>query len=109
MKKILFLISTILICYLSYSQNLDLVVKTSGDSIACKIDSLSESQIYFQIKTQGNNKWVQTFDDLDRISDYKYNVINEKMYDFEKGTTVIVGKKNVSRYKNLKNIFYPET
>lgn len=105
MKRILIVVSVIFVYHLSFSQNLDLIVKIRGDSIACKIDSITESQIYFQLKTHGSKKWVQTLDDLDNISNFEYNVINEKMYLFKSGTTIIVQKKNLSGYRQLKAMY----
>ena len=108
MKKILIILSAILVYQLSFSQNLDLIVKTNGDSIACKIDSLTESHIFFQIKTDASNKWIQTWDDLDDISGYEYNVIDERMFLFKSGTAVIVRKKESTKYKHLKGIYSPK-
>jgi hypothetical protein len=75
----------------SYSQNLDLVVTARRDSIACKIDSITESVIYLQIKTHGNNKWMPTFYNTDNIIEFKYDCIDPSKFAFRKGTSIIIG------------------
>ena len=76
----------------SYSQNLDLIVTASGDSIACKIDSISESTIYIQIKTTGSEKWFQTIYKTENIIQFQYNCIDPLKYNFKNGTSKIIGK-----------------
>ena len=83
----------------SYSQNLDLVVTTSGDSIACKIDSITESAIYFQIKTHGSNKWIIAYCKKENLSDFNYNCIDPSEFVFKKGTSIIMGRAQ-SDYPN---------
>jgi len=34
----------------TYSQDFDLLVKTNGDSLACHIDSISDTHNYFEMK-----------------------------------------------------------
>lgn len=74
----------------SYSQNLDLVVTAKGDSIACEIDSISESAIYFKHKIHGSNKWMPTFYETENIVSYKYNCIDPSKFLFKKGTSIII-------------------
>ena len=89
-RKIVFgLLFLVSIC--SYSQNLDLVVTVSGDSVACKIDSISESSIYLQIKTAGNDKWIQTIYSKEDIYHFKYREIDPSKYTFKEGTSKIIG------------------
>ena len=86
-------------------QNLDLVITTAGDSIACKIDSISESQIFLQIKTPRSKQWVQIVEDLNTISSFEHNVINPELYVFKTGSTIIIGKRNLFGYRDLKHIY----
>ena len=87
MKKTI-LISIFFTCQISvFSQNLDLIVTTVGDSIACKIDSVTTSHIYLQMKTNGNG--VSTSIDKSSILDYQMNKIENRPYMFKPGTTII--------------------
>ena len=70
-----------------YSQNLDLIVTTKGDSIACRIDSITESHLYFEMNTQ--NKWVHTNIENEKVAEYKQNAIDKKLYNFKSGTSII--------------------
>jgi len=105
MKKNLIFVLVLLLSHLSFSQNLDLIVRTSGDSIACKIDSLTESQIFLQIKTSRSRKWVQIVEDLNTISSFEHNVINPELYVFKTGSSMIIGKRNLFGYRYLKHIY----
>jgi hypothetical protein len=104
MKKIYFIGVFVLIQFNTLSQNLDLVVNHAGDSIACKIDSITVNQIFFEMKS--NNKWIHTFNDLSKITAYKRNAINKDLYKFKPGTSYIESKsitKSGYSYQNLKN------
>jgi len=69
------------------SQDLDLIVTAKGDSIACRIDSIGETYIYFEMKSQ--NHWTQTHFGLTDVSEYKRNAIDEKQYIYKSGTSII--------------------
>jgi hypothetical protein len=99
MKRILITGLLIISFFSTYCQNLDLVVTASGDSIACKIDSITESAIYFQIKTHGNNKWITAFCKKENLSDFNYNCIDPSEFVFKKGTSIIMGRAQ-SDYPN---------
>jgi hypothetical protein len=77
MKKLIIIGLFIVFHICSYSQNLDLIVTTNGDSIACKIDKLSEKYIYYVIKIDDKRFPNQLKKDL--IADYWINS-NKKMY-----------------------------
>jgi hypothetical protein len=87
MRKICFIGVLVLMQFNSISQNLDLVVNHLGDSIACRIDSITDKQIYFEMKS--NYKWIHTFYDISNITEYKRNVINKDLYKFKPGTSYI--------------------
>lgn len=89
MKKMLISGLLFLFCFSTYSQNLDLVVTSSGDSIACKIDSITESTIYLQIKTPGNVNWIQTSYNKTDIRLIKFDIIDPSKYAFKEGTSII--------------------
>jgi hypothetical protein len=100
-----FLIFIILITSVSYvySQNYDLVVTNNGDSIACYIDSITETHIYFRMKNR--ERWVNTYLENTKIKSFEHNVIDKKAYNFESGSTKILGlKKDInSQYDIPKN------
>jgi len=74
-----------------YSQDYDLIVTTKGDSIACHIDSITDSHIYFEMKSQ--NKWAQTYIELTDVSDHKRDAIYRKEFVFKTGTSIIESPK----------------
>ena len=93
----LFILAAVIICPRIHAQELDLIVM-NGDSIACKIDSISDSKIYFEMKTKG--QWIHTNTSLENISLYEEDVINKKDYIFNAGTSKIKSKYNYSLQKN---------
>jgi hypothetical protein len=113
MKILLTLSIIILIQIRVYSQNLDLVVTANGDSIACKIDSVAKSIIYFQIKTYGR-KWIQSSSALELIKEFKYDCIVEMDYTYNPNASIITGKakKNIKYLRNkypIKDYSYQNT
>ncbi len=73
----------------SYAQPIymDLVVKSDGDSIACRIDSVTEEKVYFIVKT--SEKWSNTWSYKEDLSYYGFNEIYKRYARFKKGTTII--------------------
>jgi len=71
----------------AYGQNLDLIVTEKGDSIACRIDSIDDRQIFYEMKFQG--KWIHTHIQRSAVSEYKRNAILEKEYTYKSGTSII--------------------
>ncbi|MEN8118140.1 MAG: hypothetical protein ABFS16_14240 [Bacteroidota bacterium] len=100
MKKIILVPFMVFFCFFSFSQNLDLIVTDKGDSIACKIDSITDSNIYFQVIY--DKKWIQTMQKPEEIVKYEYGVIDEYLYVFDYGTSVIRRKRNLASYNYLK-------
>jgi len=78
------------------TQNYDLVVTNKGDSIACYIDSITDSHIYFEIKLRDN--WVHTHIARAEISQYKYNEFDGKVLIFKKGSSYIKEIRDASKY-----------
>jgi hypothetical protein len=91
MKK-LFVFGLLISCFISsYCQNLDLVVTAKGDSIACKIDSITEAYVYIQIMASENDNWFQKTIDKADVHHYTYNCIFPPVFKIEKGTSRITG------------------
>ena len=106
MKKLFSLLILIAGINIAYSQNYDLIVKSTGDSIACRIDSITDSQIYFEMKVQ--NHWIKTNIDRNEVIEYERNVIDMKSFVFKPGTSVIQSpKKNPASIREVqKNSVY---
>ena len=73
MKQMLIPMLLFLMHFSSYSQKLDLIVTARGDSVACKIDSITESQIFFQMKIVN---WFTKF------HYQRFNMIENFLLDF---------------------------
>lgn len=65
---------------ISLCQNLDLVVTSNRDSIACNIDSISGSTIYLQIIPQKGSAWIQTVYDSTEVVMIQYDCIDPSKY-----------------------------
>jgi len=103
MKRLLIIGLFIVFHISSYAQNLDLIVKISGDSIACRIDSITDTQIYFEVKV--SKKWIHTYYFKNLVKEFQYGVINEKLHDFAPGTSYIKSKVKIPQYsiENIQN------
>jgi hypothetical protein len=84
----------------SYSQNLDLVVNSQGDSIVCKIDSITDSQLYFHLVQKRGA--VQYGLHLNEMQSYSYNSISEEQYAYINGTATLYNFDKTG-YKHLKH------
>jgi len=71
----------------SNAQTLDLIVTAKGDSIACRIDSINDTHIYYEMKFR--NAWIQTHIDLSEVSHYEKNAVGKGQYLYKPGTTII--------------------
>jgi len=72
----------------------DLIITHSGDSLLCKIDSVSEVEIYF--KAEYDYKPVHTLMKKKEISNYIRNAVNKNNYILKSGTSFIL-----KEYKSL--------
>ena len=87
MMKILVIILILFSALKLSAQNYDLIVTTQGDSIACQIDSITDSHIYFKMKVKSN--WFHTHSSLNKVTEYKYDAINKKQVIFKSETSYI--------------------
>ena len=76
----------------------DLIVTTEGDSIACRIDSITDTKIYFEMKV--NDHWIHTNNTLKKVSDYKYDAINKSLVIFKSGTSYIKELRKPTYYSD---------
>ena len=79
-----------------FSQKYDLIETKEGKRIICRIDSVSESFIYYKIKY--DSVWVSTFSTIDTLVNYDYCVIEEDETKIEDGIYLLAEKK-----PNLRN------
>ena len=93
MKRFALILFFISLFVNTYSQDFDLIVKVNGDSIACRIDSITDSHIYFEMKF--NSQWIHTYYNKSNIKSYNYNVIKRKSVNFESGTSKIIPYKKI--------------
>ena len=76
-----------------YAQDYDLIITAKGDSLACHIDSITESHIYFEMKH--NNNWIHTAFQKEDVTEYKKDAVNKKLFSFKPGTSYIYTKQKV--------------
>ena len=60
-------------------------MKTNGDSLACLIDSIKDTKIYFEMKFRNN--WSHTEIKTSDYIEYKLNAINKNLVSFRPGTS----------------------
>jgi len=94
------------------AQNYDLIVSSDGDSIICQIDSITDSHLYFEMKSA--NHWTHTRIEIARVTRYERDVIRLKDYLFKPGTTIIesVYSKSLPRnsaYVGIMSVSYSRT
>jgi len=93
MKKHLFLIVFLISTVEAYSQDYDLIVTNEGDSIACRIDSITDAYIYFEMKS--NNVWTHTHMDMDKVSKFKRLELDRKKIRLKPGTSILLPSDQV--------------
>lgn len=91
MKKLIGIGLFLSLQFFCCAKSLDLIVTTDGDSVACKILEVNDSEIVFMMKALGH-KNVKTVLSREKIAEYKYDVIKEDLYYFKPGTSYIIGK-----------------
>jgi len=109
-RKILpsvFSIVFLLLVAIGYSQNYDLIVTAKGDSVMCRIDSITDTHIYYEMKS--HSTWIHTHISRSEVLEYKQDIIDKTKYLYEPGSSIIVSSKPVvpeSLYHVRKNSVY---
>lgn len=85
MKQTFLLVLLFIFSYNIFSKDYDLIVFLNGDSVACHIDSITDTHVYYMIKNR--YQWVHTFIELSRISSYEFDAISKKNSYFKPGTS----------------------
>ena len=73
MQKIILTAILTAVTLFADAQNLDLIVTSKNDSIACVIDSIGNDQFYFTVIRNGRK--MHTHIPTPSVSDYKYDFI----------------------------------
>jgi len=95
MKKLVIILIVFSALKLS-AQNYDLIVKANGDSIACRIDSITDTKVYFEMKIY--KRWIHTEVNINEITKYKYDVVEERLVIFETGSSYIKEIRKETKY-----------
>ena len=88
MKKYLILIIFLICIGEVYSQNYDLIITKKGDSIACHIDSINDTYIFFEMKS--NYYWKHTHLSMDKVSKFIRSELDRKKIRFKPGTSILI-------------------
>ncbi|MFC2087050.1 hypothetical protein ACFLSA_02675 [Bacteroidota bacterium] len=109
MKKFQLLFLLVLITSLGklFSQNYDLIVKTNGDFIACHIDSITDTHIYFKMRM--NHKWLDMQLTKENIRDYSRNSIDKNKVVFKPGTSFISFMISDENYNHISKYLFSPT
>jgi hypothetical protein len=86
-KNLLLILVLLTILFQVFSQDYDLIVTTNGDSIACRIDSITDTHIYFEMKSK--KYWKHTHINRSDVIEFKRNVINKNTVVFRLGISYI--------------------
>ncbi len=104
MKRFIVIIAVFFIIATLKSQNLDLIVLTNGDSLACRIDSVANTHIFIEMKSAGD--WVKTLVKTDEVINYEYDAIKKNNYVYKGGSSYISRTKEFIPFR--KNSVYGE-
>jgi hypothetical protein len=91
MKQLI--LSLFLISFLttSYAQVYDLLVTNDNDSLACKIDSITDTHLWFEMRH--NYNWIHTYFSKDQIKSHKKDAVDMKYFRFKEGSSEIETRK----------------
>jgi hypothetical protein len=76
---------------------MDLIVTSKTDSIVCQIDSITNTHIYFMMKS--NKRWIHTHILRSNVLEFEYNIIHKREYRYRPGTSIID-----TPYESLHNV-----
>jgi len=91
MKKLILIIIISFLYFSGFSQKYDLIVTKKGDSIACHIEKVTPTVIYYEMKSY--NKWIYTMINPDDVLEFKYDCIDKNDFKFKGRTSYIKCKK----------------
>lgn len=104
MKRIICILIFLVVVINAYSQDFDLIVLTNGDYIACHIDSVSDTHVYFEMRIW--RKWIHTSINKSKIVDFKLQEINKKDVSFKRGTSYIINPDSILLNQINRNLAY---
>ncbi len=86
-----------------FAQNLDLIVTTSNDSIACKIDSISLDIFY--LTTRINERKILTSIKSEKVAKFEYGIIDKKRISRIPGTAYFKSKLSSLQTTDIHSIY----
>lgn len=100
MRITLYFVLLLSILSSTYAQEYDLIVTTRGDSIACKIDSITDVIIYFKMKS--NYNWINTNIKKNEVIEFKHNTIDMNMFEYKPGTSYIISpRQKIATFRDI--------
>ncbi len=87
MKKFLIIIILLGVNGIISAQVYDLIVKKNGDSLACFIDSITDAQLFFEMRRL--DQLIHTRLEKSNVKEYKENVLHAEYVVFKQGSSVI--------------------
>jgi len=102
MKNVLCAILLFSLASIAYPQNFDLIVKSNGDSIACRIDSITNTKVYFEMKF--HYSWTHTDINISDCIEYRMDAIKKESVVFKPGTSYIMPV--AEQLNNIKKVSY---
>ncbi len=100
MKTVLLIILFFFILNHSFSQKTSLLIRTNGDSIICKIDSITDTEVYIKLRTV-EYTWAKSSISISEVASIKYNVSSNDIR-YSKSDSISI--KRSIRYFNKNNI-----
>lgn len=107
MKNILLTSIFLLFIIHSYAQKYDLLVTAEKDSLACHIDSITDSYIY--VEMLHNDNWIHTMFKKENIFEYKKDYVDKKKFDFKNGTSYIKTTPLIKAYQHAHKLMFAPT
>lgn len=107
MRVAVSLITCLLAFSNAFSQSYDLLVTTRGDSIACRIDSISGNKVYFEMKF--HDVWIHTELLREECSAIRPGELEKDLIIFQPGTSYIESIIDLSDQENLMSIYRKNT
>ena len=102
MKHFILIALSLFFSLISFSQKFDLIVTAKGDSIACKIDSVTNDNIHFRMILDYN--WTSIVMKKDQIIDFKKSALENESIIFKAGTSYIESVKTDKPVNSIRDI-----
>lgn len=104
MPKYLIILAFQLLTVSSFSQVYDLIITDKGDSLACKIDSITDATIFFKSKLQ--NRWTSNYLGKEYISSYTIKAFSKKDIAIDPETSRVLNPLSFKINQINRNLVY---